>query len=224
MAVRIGRIRAGGLSIRGRPTASREAGRRSGPGTRLARFVLDLASEPDRRAASPRIRRGQGRSRGRDRREVLQARTSTIPRRRVKSPWRVSSRGWRFCQTIWGIKRSSCRRGQDVKRGWACGSIPASFVAAMATWSRTSGESSPARATPVPDRGIDPCPISRGPDAPGPERRDRCSDSRRAWNSGSSRPAPTQGPQGVHPARASRPGRRGRVPRAVVGSLAPPAR
>ena len=217
MAVRIGSSsRRSDSRARGRPTARR--------GDRLAirsqalaqvGLVLDLA-EADAIAVG-RVGRGRSRSRldraGRDRRAGPSgfARPS-IPRAERTSAWRVFEQRVQVLPDDVGDQADRRRSRTGRRAGRACGSTPSSLRAAIATWSRTSGDVVAGQGDDlVADRGLDLCPGSRPRGRPRRGTSGSGRSSSRAWNAGSSGPAPTQRPQGVHPAAFAGPGRRGRV-------------
>ena len=136
-------------------------------------FVLDLAEEPRAVAASSRRSRTRPNARETIGERPFKLRASIDSTAARSQPGESSRRGRRFCQTIWGSKGSSCSEDRTSRR-MGMGSIPASLLAAIATWRRTSGESSRARATHLSRIAGSTCAlVARGPHAPGPDRRDR---------------------------------------------------
>ena len=163
-----------------------------------------LDDRPDRPQARARTRRGCDRRPGAGAWPAPghPSRSTRSISRTNRPPWSGRS-GWRFCQTIGGMSRSSPQADSTSTRTGS-GSSPSIFRAAMATWSCTSGDWSRARA-PTRSRiaGSTWPEVPGGPDAPGPVARVGVVQQP-GVELGLEAAGADQGPQAVHPRLAGR--------------------
>ena len=157
----------GMLRSRNRPArmSKRFAEARRGPSSDFSRSTTSresasgLAKQP-----LDRVRHRAGR--------VRDSRRRLVEPHEASSPWRPSSNGCRFCQTICGINGVVAELRPGRRAEPASGSTPSIFRAAMATWSRTSGLGSRGqRDDLLADRRLDLPHVPRRADAPGAEGR-----------------------------------------------------